>query len=70
MHDRKDDVVQLLLDRYGPEQASIVGGFSTFQARSTFRDVARVLGFAENEIRRLAAQHVWCCGLRRAHFAD
>ncbi len=58
-HDRKDDVVKLLLDRYGPEHAAIVGGFNTFQARSAFGDVAKVLGVAENEIRRLTEHMPW-----------
>jgi DNA-directed DNA polymerase III PolC len=58
-HDRKDDVVRLLLDRYGPEHAAIVGGFNTFQARSAFGDVAKVLGIAENEIRRLTEHMPW-----------
>uniref|UniRef100_UPI0037842415 Y-family DNA polymerase n=1 Tax=Prosthecobacter sp. TaxID=1965333 RepID=UPI0037842415 len=58
-HDRKDDVVRLLLERYGPEHAAIVGGFNTFQARSAFGDVAKVLGVAENEIRRLTEHMPW-----------
>jgi error-prone DNA polymerase len=58
-HDRKDDVVRLLLDRYGPEHAAIVGGFNTFQARSAFGDVAKVLGVSENEIRRLTEHMPW-----------
>jgi DNA-directed DNA polymerase III PolC len=58
-HDRKDDVVRLLLDRYGPEHAAIVGGFNTFQARSAFGDIAKVLGVAENEIRRLTEHMPW-----------
>ncbi|MFN0080861.1 MAG: DNA polymerase III subunit alpha [Prosthecobacter sp.] len=58
-HDRKDDVVFLLLDRYGPEHAAIVGGFNTFLARSAFGDVAKVLGVAENEIRRLTEHMPW-----------
>ena len=58
-HDRKDDVVQLLLDRYGPEHAAIVGGFNTFQARAALGDVAKVLGVAESEIRRLTKHMPW-----------
>ena len=58
-HDRKDDVVRLLLNRYGPDHAAIVGGFNTFQARSAFGDVAKVLGVAENEIRRLTEHMPW-----------
>ncbi len=58
-HDRKDDVVELLLKRYGPEHAAIVGGFNTFQARSAFGDVAKVLGVSENEVRRLNEHMPW-----------
>ena len=33
-HDRKDDVVDLIFAKYGREHCAVVGGFSTFQARS------------------------------------
>ena len=29
-HDRKDDVVDLLFAKYGPQHCAVVGGFSTF----------------------------------------
>jgi DNA polymerase III alpha subunit len=59
-HDRKDDVVNLLLDRYGREHAAIVGGFSTPSRRAPpFGDVAKVLGVAEREIRRLTEHMPW-----------
>ena len=52
-HDRKDDVVKLIFDKYGPEHCAVVGGFSTFQARSAFAEVAKVLGVAEREVRQV-----------------
>src|SRR6185295_3934203 len=52
-------VVNLLLARYGPEHAAIVGGFNTFQARSALADIAKVLGVAESEIRRLTHYMPW-----------
>ena len=52
-HDRRDDVVDLIFAGYGPEHCAVVGGFSTFQARSAFADVAKVLGVAEREVRPL-----------------
>ncbi|MBX7210193.1 MAG: DNA polymerase III subunit alpha [Verrucomicrobiaceae bacterium] len=58
-HDRKDDVVKLLLARHGPEHAAIVGGFNTFQARAAVADVAKVLGVAENQIRRVTEHLAW-----------
>jgi DNA polymerase III alpha subunit len=54
-HDRKDDVVDLIFEKYGREHCAVVGGFSTFQARSAFADVAKVLGMAEREVRKFTA---------------
>ena len=52
-HDRKDDVVDLIFEKYGPEHTAIVGGFSTFQSRSAFAEIAKVLGVSEFQVRRL-----------------
>jgi DNA-directed DNA polymerase III PolC len=52
-HDRKDDVIDLIFEKYGREHAAVVGGFSTFQARSAFAEVAKVLGVSEFQVRRL-----------------
>jgi error-prone DNA polymerase len=52
-HDRKDDVIDLIFEKYGPSRVAIVGGFSTFQSRSAFAEVAKVLGVSEFEVRRL-----------------
>ena len=49
-HDRKDDVVQLIFAKYGRERCAVVGGFSTFQARSAFAEVAKVLGVSERDV--------------------
>ena len=63
-HDRKDDVVNLLFSRYGREHCAVVGGFSTFQARSAFGDVGKVLGLAEGQIRRFTERFPWGGGTR------
>ena len=52
-HDRKDDVIDLIFEKYGPAQTAIVGGFSTFQSRSAFAEVAKVLGVSEFQVRRI-----------------
>jgi error-prone DNA polymerase len=61
-HDRKDDVVDLIFAKYGREHCAVVGGFSTFQARSAFADVAKVLGMAEREVRRFTDHFPWSFG--------
>jgi DNA-directed DNA polymerase III PolC len=52
-HDRKDDVIDLIFEKYGPDRAAVVGGFSTFQSRSAFAEIAKVLGVSEFQVRRL-----------------
>ena len=66
-HDRKDDVVDLIFERYGAEHAAIVGGFNTYQGRSAVADIAKVLGASEFQIRRLTG-HV--PRTTAAHIAD
>jgi error-prone DNA polymerase len=51
-HDRKDDVIDLIFERYGTECAAVVGGFSTYQGRSALADVCKVLGVSEYQARR------------------
>ena len=52
-HDRRDEVVDLIFDRYGPYHAAVVGGFNTYQGRSAFADIAKTLGVSEFQIRRM-----------------
>jgi DNA polymerase III alpha subunit len=61
-HDLKDDVVKLIFDKYGPDHCAVVGGFSTFQARSAFAEVAKVLGVAEREVRKFTDHFPWSFG--------
>src|SRR5438046_1704781 len=61
-HDRKDDVLDLIFEKYGAERCAVVGGFSTFQARSAFAEVAKVLGVAERDVRRFTEHFPWSFG--------
>ncbi len=61
-HDRKDDVVKLIFEKYGPEHCAVVGGFSTFQARSAFAEVAKVLGVGERDVRKFTEHFPWGFG--------
>ena len=61
-HDRKDDVVKLIFEKYGQEHCAVVGGFSTFQARSAFAEIAKVLGVAEREVRKFTDRFPWNFG--------
>jgi DNA-directed DNA polymerase III PolC len=61
-HDVKDDVVKIIFKKYGPDRCAVVGGFSTFQARSAFAEVAKVLGVAEREVRQFTEHFPWGFG--------
>ena len=61
-HDLKDAVVQLIFKKYGKNHCAVVGGFSTFQARSAFAEVAKVLGVSEREVRRFTEYFPWSFG--------
>jgi DNA polymerase III alpha subunit len=58
-HDRKDDVVALILEKFGHEHAALVGGFGTFQARSAVAEILKVLGTAEGQVRRFTERFPW-----------
>lgn len=61
-YDRKDEVVEDLLERYGPEHAALVGGFSTFRLRAAVAEVAKVLGAPEETVRRWTERFPWTLG--------
>jgi len=61
-HDLKDEVVKLIFAKYGREHCAVVGGFSTFQARSAFAEVAKVLGVADREVRKFTDHFPWSFG--------
>ncbi len=52
-HDRREEVVDLVFARHAPGHAALVGGFHTFQARSALAEIAKVLGMADHEARKL-----------------
>ncbi|HEY3855641.1 MAG TPA: DNA polymerase III subunit alpha [Verrucomicrobiae bacterium] len=61
-HDFKDDVVKLIFEKYGNEHCAVVGGFNTFQAKSAFAEVAKVLGVAERDVRKFTDHFPWSFG--------
>ncbi len=52
---RRDEVINYVYARYGADRVAMVSNHNTYQARSAFRDVARVFGLPIEEINRLSA---------------
>ncbi|MBV9500302.1 MAG: error-prone DNA polymerase, partial [Acidobacteriaceae bacterium] len=54
--DQRERAIQYVYDRYGQLGAAMTANVITYRGRSAVRDVGKVLGFAEEEIGKLASQ--------------
>jgi len=52
--DERDAVLSYVLDTYGPERCAMVANHVGFRARAALREVARVYGIPEEEIREVS----------------
>jgi len=52
---RRDEVLKYVYERYGLDRVAMVANHNTYQARSAFRDVARVFGLPIAEINFLSS---------------
>jgi DNA-directed DNA polymerase III PolC len=51
--DERDDVLDYVFDRYGPERTAMVSNHLSFKGRAAVRQVARVVGIPEQETSRI-----------------
>lgn len=51
----RDDITRYLFDTHGREHTALVGTYSTFKHRSIFRELGKVFGLPESDIKRLQA---------------
>lgn len=56
-HQHREIVLQYVYNKYGREHAGMVCEAITYRGRSAVRDAARVLGFSQEQIEKLAAQY-------------
>ena len=54
-HERREEVIQHVYERYGRHRAALACTVITYRARSAVRDAARALGLDAERLRRLAA---------------
>ncbi|MGJ8517752.1 error-prone DNA polymerase [Carnimonas bestiolae] len=57
-HERREEVIQYIFQRYGRERAALTAVVSSYHAAGAIRDVARALGLPADQIDELAD----CCG--------
>ncbi len=54
MHDRREEVIQHVYEKYGRERAAMVANVVRYRPRSAVRDVGKVLGIAGTALDRLS----------------
>jgi len=61
-HQRREEVIQYLYEKYGRQRAALAGALITYRSRSAIRDVGKALGLDLDSVERLAQQHQWWDG--------
>ncbi len=58
-HERREEVIQHIYQKYGRDRAALTATVISYRPRSTVRDVGKVLGFDEATLARLSSGHRW-----------
>jgi error-prone DNA polymerase len=53
-HDRREEVIQYVYQKYGRDRAAMVANVVRYRSRSALRDVGKALGFSETALDRVA----------------
>jgi error-prone DNA polymerase len=61
-HERREEVIQYLYNKYGRERAALTAAVISYQPRSALRDVGKALGFEDGVLDALAKQSRWWDG--------
>ncbi len=57
-HERREEVIQYIYQKYGRERAGLAATVTTYRARSAVRDVGKAMGLS-NDVVGLLADQVW-----------
>jgi error-prone DNA polymerase len=61
-HDRREEVIQYIYDRYGRKRAALTATVITYRSRSAIRDVGRALGLGAEQVNAMARAMQWWDG--------
>ena len=61
-HQRREEVMQYVYDKYGRDRAALAATLITYRPKSAVRDVGRALGLDLEQIDRLAGMFAWWDG--------
>ncbi|MBX2796679.1 MAG: DNA polymerase III subunit alpha [Myxococcales bacterium] len=63
-HERREEVIQYIYERYGRDRAAMVNEFICYRQRSAIRDVGKVFGLSLDQVDRLAKSlDRWSAGI-------
>ena len=65
-HERREEVIQYLYERYGRDRAALTATCISYRPRSAIRDMGKALGFEEASLDRLASSQQWWDGSKIA----
>jgi error-prone DNA polymerase len=58
-HERREEVIQYVYNKYGRHRAALAATVITYRARSAVRDVGKALGFSLEQVDALAKEFQW-----------
>ncbi|MGQ0579685.1 MAG: error-prone DNA polymerase [Betaproteobacteria bacterium] len=58
-HQRREEVIQYIYQKYGRERAAIAATVITYRSRSAFRDVGKALGLDLAQLERISRSFAW-----------
>ncbi len=61
-HERREEVIQYIYEKYGRDRAALAATVMTYRARSAVRDVGKALGLGEYQVDALAKSLQWWDG--------
>ena len=56
-HERREEVIQYIYEKYGRDRAALAATVITYRPKSAVRDVGKALGLSLEQVDRLAEEH-------------
>ena len=65
-HQRREEVIQYIYDKYGRDRAAIAATVITYRTRSAVQDIGKALGLDLERVRRLSGSFAWWDSARKS----
>jgi error-prone DNA polymerase len=65
-HERREEMMQYLFNKYGRERTALTAAVSMYRTKGALRDVGKAMGLTLSQVDQLAKSHAWWDGRRIA----